>query len=486
MKGKGIFILGFILICFSSFAFAGWERTYGGSDDEVAYSLIQTSEGGYLITGYTNSFGVGNLDIYLVKTNENGDTVWTRTYGGRDYDQGHDIIQTIDGGYVITGIWGATSYGHHWASGDVFLLKIDTEGNYLWLKIFGSNERDWGYSVVQTLDGGYAVLGYTDFGPGRSDAYLIRTDSLGNMIWERTYGGEGEQVGEGILQKGDGGFILLVNNDHRINIISTDRDGDIIWEHAYSAGYSTLGHSICATSDSGYFVAGDIDYYDDDDIFEPIYLLKIDAEGNVLWERRYPLPIYDPEWCTDVWAESAIQVRDGGYIIVGEAWINWCSEGTAFLLKVDREGSPLWACKYGCAGHSWFSSVLQCSDEDYVIVGTTNLCGAGGDDFYLIKTDSLGYTGIEETQHQIPIAISLFTYPNPFNSSVRIELTYGNCKMQNENCKVQIYNLGGHKIAELPSDKTVWTPGKDLPAGMYFVRARVGEQTRCKKILYIK
>ena len=160
---------------------AGWERTYGGSDDDEGYSVAQTSDGGYIVAGRTRSFGAGEYDVYLVKTDGLGDTIWTRTYGGGGEDLGYSVALTSDGGYIVAGYTG--SFG---AGGDVYLVKTDAVGDTILTRTYGGSSDDWGYSVAQTSDGGYIVAGRTaSFGAGGSDIYLIKTDSLGysNTKW---------------------------------------------------------------------------------------------------------------------------------------------------------------------------------------------------------------------------------------------------------------------------------------------------------------
>jgi hypothetical protein len=155
-----------------------WTETYGGTEYEQANSVVQMSDGGYIITGTTNSFGAGDYDVYVIRTDASGKTIWTKTYGGKAEDRGNSISLTADGGMIITGY--TFSYGA--GSCDVYLIKTDSDGNIIWTKTFGGADTDQGYSVVQTTDGGYIITGYSNsFKEGINEVYLIKTDELGNV-----------------------------------------------------------------------------------------------------------------------------------------------------------------------------------------------------------------------------------------------------------------------------------------------------------------
>ena len=183
----------------------GWEKTFGGTGDDYGYSVQQTTDGGYIITGTTESFGNGGSDVYLIKTDVNGDSLWTKTFGGIDSDRGHSIQQTTDGGYIITG--STTSFGN--GGFDVYLIKTDGSGNEQWTKTFGGTNGDEGFSVQQTTGGGYIITGYTVSFLGSRDVYLIKTDGNGDSLWTKTFGGTDHTVGgRSVQQTTDGGLSL--------------------------------------------------------------------------------------------------------------------------------------------------------------------------------------------------------------------------------------------------------------------------------------
>ena len=189
-----------------------WDKTYGGTNNEGIpgygnISVQQTPDGGYIVAAYTNSFGAGGYDFYLIKTDAGGNVTWTRTFGGigTEYGYGNSVGQTADGGYVIVG--STDSFGS--GSDDVYLFKTDANGNLLWSKTYGGVNSDYGYSVQQTTTGGYIITGATSsFGSGGYDAYLIKTDPVGNLLWSKTYGGVGVDYGYSVDKTTDGGYVI--------------------------------------------------------------------------------------------------------------------------------------------------------------------------------------------------------------------------------------------------------------------------------------
>jgi hypothetical protein len=177
----------------------------GGWFDDSGYSVQQTSDGGYIITGETYSFGAGDSDVYLVKVDSEGNLKWQKTFGGSDLDYGYSVQQTSDGGYIIAGT--TSSFGE--GGTDVYLIKTDLTGQFQWQKTFGGNNGDYGYSVQQTSDGGYIIAGQTySSGAGLWDAYLVKADPDGNQQWEMTFGGSGQDRVYSVQQTNDGGYII--------------------------------------------------------------------------------------------------------------------------------------------------------------------------------------------------------------------------------------------------------------------------------------
>lgn len=203
-----------------------WTRTFGGALEDDGNYVQKTQDGGYIITGTTLSFGAGGVDIYVVKTNSGGDTLWTRTYGGSQGDYGFSVRQLDNGEYIITGVtssFGAGSY-------DSYLMKLDINGNVLWTKVYGGTDWDSGFSMEQTSDNGFIILGQSFSFGTNSDIYLIKTDANGDTLWTRSFGGSGYEYQSCILQTSDQGYLISASEEsfgsgRNIYFIKTDSLG---------------------------------------------------------------------------------------------------------------------------------------------------------------------------------------------------------------------------------------------------------------------
>jgi hypothetical protein len=378
-----------LAVCCMAAVAAGhaFQRAYGGEMEDYGYSARQAADGGYIIVGKTQSYGAGGNDVWLVRTDERGDTLWTRTFGGPGYDEGRSVAQTPDGGYVIAGH--TNSFG---AGGfDVWLIRTDGYGDSVWTRTFGGAAGENGFSVQVTSDSGYVITGYTSsYGAGGFDVWLVRTDPNGDTMWTRAYGGPSFDVGTSIQQTADGGCIISGGTqsfgagDFDIWLLKTDSMGDSVWTRTFGGSGSEYTGSVLQAEDGALVVAGYTDSYGAGE--EDVWLLKIDSMGDTAWTRTFGSSARDFGKSVDVTADS-------GFVIVG---YTGSTDHDCWLIKTDRDGGTTWTRTFGGLADDAGCSVVQTEDGGYVIGGYTMSYGAGWTDFWLIKTDTAGLLAVEK------------------------------------------------------------------------------------------
>ena len=380
---KLLFIL-FLTIPFVGFG-QGWEKTFGGSGDDEGYSVQQTIDGGYIVCGKTKSFGNGWSDIYLIKTDGNGDSLWTKVLGGVVSERGYSVQQTNDGGYIVCGY--SNSFGNGLLT-DFYLIKLDGNGNQLWDQVFTQSHESSGNSVEQTIDGGYILCGSKrSTSNGNNYVYLIKTDVNGVVQWNQTFGGTGNDIGYSVQQTSDGGYIItgstssFGNGDEDVYLIKTDGNGVEQWYQTFGGINYDIGYSVQQTTDGGYIITGRT--YSFGNGYDDVYLIKTDGNGDSLWTKIFGGTNYDI-------GNSVQQTTDGGYIITGST--NSFGNEDVYLIKTDENGVIQWNQTFGGTDLDNGYFVQQTTDGGYIITGRTSSFGMGSNYVYLIKTDGNGNT----------------------------------------------------------------------------------------------
>lgn len=320
-----------------------WSKAFGGTGYEEGFCVIPTSDGGYIAAGETNSadgdfnFNRGIYDVYILKVSSSGTFQWSKTYGGSLFDYANNIIQTKDGGYLVTGSTASDdsdiTFNH--GQGDVWVLKLDDTGAIEWQKTYGGSNDETGINAVECSSGGYIIGsstisydGEVTYNHGVHDFWAIRINDTGNIIWQKTYGGSDDDELSQILQISDKGFIMTGytgSNDGDVTgfhggfqdfwVVNTDSNGNILWQKTYGGSRSDMAYSICAAKDSGYIVAGVTESYDSD-VTHLIgggadeWVIKISPHGKLLWQKTFGGDSIE-------WATSVCPALGKGYTTVG-------------------------------------------------------------------------------------------------------------------------------------------------------------------------
>jgi len=464
-----------------------WTKAYGGDEHDYGNSVRQTTDGGFIIAGTTQSFGANDRDVYLIKTDENGDTLWTRTFGGINLDEGSCVQQTLDGGYIIVG-W-TKPYGS--SDSDVYLIKTDESGDTLWTRTFGGSYGEVGRCVQQTSDGGYIITGNTSSYGGCVDVYLIKTDAAGNELWYRTFGDSYYwDLSYSVQQTADGGYIIAGKTAMQsfeyfdVYLIKTDTNGDSIWTKIIGGpnghGYA---NSVQQTTDGGYIIAGSTESYGAGNF--DVYLIRADAQGDTLWTRTFGDSGDDQ-------GNSVCQTVDGGYIIAGSTKPTDIIDLTydAYLIKTDAYGDTSWTLIIGGDNDDMAYSVQQTFDEGYIVAGLTDATyyGSSEGDVWLIRFDSEG-TLVEDFPAPHPSSFILHPCsPNPFNASTAISY-----QLQADSyVELVVYDVMGREVGRLMdgwqsagTHQATFDAAK-LPSGIYFARLSANGLIQTQKILLLK
>ncbi len=381
-------VLGLILTSGTTLlvGYAQGVATIGGPGNEWARSVVLTRDGGYAIAGYTTSFGQGAVDAYLIKLDSLGNIQWTRTIGGSaNNDAVSCVIQTTDGGYALAG-W---TYSYGSGQGDAYLVKMDASGNIQWTRVIGGTNEERIWKIIQTTDGGYVAVGYTiSYGPGYRDAYVIKLDSSGNVQWTRTIGGTSFDEAASIVQTTDGGYAIVgysrsytLRSD--VLVVKLDASGFVQWAKFIGGDSVDVGADIIQTSDGGYVVAGWTYSYGQGG--EDVFVVKLDGSGNVQWTRAIG-------GSRDERAYAVIETHDGGYVVAGmtESFGHGAPfSPDGYVLKLDASGNLEWVRSIGRGSDDVFYSVVETRDHGFLLAGYTNHA-VNLIEVWLVKIDSLG------------------------------------------------------------------------------------------------
>jgi len=475
-----------------------WSKNYGGSGDDEARAIQQTSDGGYIVAGYSKSTdgdvsgNHGDSDFWILRLDADGDTLWSKCYGGSGDDEASAIQQTSDGGFIVAGYSSSTDgdvWGNHGDEEDYWILRLDTDGDTLWTRCYGGSNWDEAYAILQTTDGGYIVAGgagSTDGdvsgNHGNEDIWILRLTSTGDTLWTRCYGGSSWDEATAIRQTTDGGFIvagwsLSTDGDVWGNhgewdswILRLTSTGDMVWAKCYGGSGDDDASAIQQTSDSGFIVAG-FSGSTDGDVSEnhgdyDYWILRLDTLGNILWSKSYG-------GSSDDWVEAIQQTFDGRFIVAGwslstdgDVWRNH-GKWDFWVLRLDVTGDTLWTRCYGGSGDDEANAIQQTSDGGFIVTGESMSTDGdvpgnhGGYDSWILRLDNGNTTGVP-MQH---LSQNVIIYPNPANNKLTVIAS------EAKHFVAKIYTLHGQLLLQKTiTPETSAIDISELDEGLYILK----------------
>jgi len=308
-----------------------WEKNLGEYNDDRGQYVLKTVNDGLVVTGYTNSFGNG-YQVYLLKTDSDGNLLWEKDFGGSDYESGYSVVETSDGGQVVTGYTNSVSNGPN-----LYLLKTDSNGNLLWEKDFGGAGNEFGKSIIATSDFGLVIVGMTtSVNNIEEQLYLLKTNSNGGLLWEKNFGGSSNDYGYSVVETSDGGLVVTgytysFGDDSQVYLLKTDPNGNLLWEKNFGGTSDDQGYGVIETSDGGLVVTGRTNSFGSND---QVYLLKTDSDGDLLWEKTFGGSSYDSGY-------SVVEILDGGLVVTGYTNSFGNVKSQVYMIWTDSEGNGI-------------------------------------------------------------------------------------------------------------------------------------------------
>jgi len=475
-----------------------WSRTYGGRLFEHAYTIIPSAENEFIMGGSTTSYGSVGRDAWLVYVKENGDSLWSRKYGGNGHEHINAIVPSGDGGFMAAGY--TTSFG---AGGlDMYLLKFDAAGERIWHRTYGGDNDDEALALAPDGKGGFLLAGYSEsFGNGFPDVWLLQVDSAGDSLWSLTYGNIGVDYAAAILHQGGGAFrvagtSVMETGAATALVLDVNAGENAVTAHTYQAGSGNLmATCLLPAPDGGYLLGGYAGLP-----FTPAdaYLARMDGKGQLLWSHTYGGP--DEEIFSTMAATG-----DGGYLLAGFTQAPGPSNLDMYLVRVNARGEFLWQNSYGGSRDDRAYCLIPDGDGHYFLAGHTGSYGSGWADFWLVCLDATPEAGVpvgkevlrrgdgvlgrgESPETEPPATRMLGPSPNPFNPTTAV----GYQLPAPGYVSLRIYDTAGREVSALvdgwrdAGSHRVTFDGSDLAAGVYLARMEAGDFVQVQKLILLK
>jgi len=471
-----------------------WYRTYGGDYNDKAVSIVQTQDGGFAIVGYTAPYGTDDYDIYLIKTDYYGEIQWEKTYGGPREDWPAQIIEMPDGGFAIAG--NTESFGVSMC--DFWLVRTDSEGDSLWSRTYGMRIDQVCVDMKLSPNRQFVLAGWNargaDNGP---DFWVVVADENGDSLSARNYGNANREYCTAMMSTANGGFVLAGGlPEHAFGMIAFDSECDSLWglTSVRRSDHSEV-RTLQQTENGGCLMIG---YSSTGGVGRPGdsvgWIVEVDSTGH-----------RERDWVVDGagwnWFTSSVRSQDDGLILVGDYMKEWPGSHGIWIMKMSEDMDSLWSHEFDEGFPATCKKMIALEDGSYIIVGTTGVHGEENEDICVIKISSDLNAVQEVKQPSTPILSSI--YPNPFNSTLTIEYVTGG--LETAATRVGVYDVNGREVANLlgstsvaavqgtppaaegraTANKVTWDASAS-PAGVYFLKVQTGGEVLTKKVVLMR
>jgi len=453
-----------------------WYKAFGGTANEKGFAVMEDDNGNCIVVGSTESSGNGNYDIFLVKLDKNGDPVWTKTYGGALSEQANSISKAWYGGYIITGYTQTNANG----ISDLFILSVGENGDSLWSKKYGGMTSDQGYCIIQNVDQGYVLCGYSSvFGVG-DQLYLLKTDNAGDTLWTKTFGGNYQDYGRCVIEDSQGDYIIAGNSYYSSSaeagdawVHKTDSDGTVIWSKRYGGDNEDIFYAALEM-DEGYIFAGQTLSFGADVI--DVYVVCTYFNGDTIWAKTYGGAGAD-------YAYAISGSLTSGFYITGYSK-SFNSNGDVYIIHISGDGDLIWEKNWGNDVDAERAYACASLDKnEFIVTGILDYYNQDQDDLFVLRLGE-GGAGFAESHHSHITDLNAF--PNPFtkNTFFRIDLSITSSVYST------IYDIHGnvvmtrnHGYMKSGTHELEWYC-PDCPSGVYYGKIISGD--RCFEIKMIK
>lgn len=456
----------YILLLFNpiiSFGQTTFFNSYGGAGNDYGKSIITTIDTAYTIIGATESFGNGNTDMYLFKIDSLGNLLWSKTYGGTNVDWGMDLKQTLDTGYILTGYSNSQSWDYN-----IYVVKTDSIGNSLWTRTYGGNDWDFSYSIETTSDSGYIIAGETySYGSGLSDGYAIKLDSLGDTTWTKTFGGVGNDVFYDVIETYNGNLLFAgsktsIDGDTDYWLVKTDNYGNELWEYTAGDSLDEVINDVIELTDSNYYFIGTKESINGTNLDAGYQ--KISKNGIFIFGTLYDAQENDV-------GQFISQYQNETDIILGGSTSSYGNgERDVLSIKISQSGLVYTYITGGTSFDDIAEEADTTSDKGLVIVGTTTGTINGIKSVFVMKKDEslnadpnisevFDVTNINQIESEKEVRL----YPNPTTDKITIKGI-----KNSKNISFIIYNVLGESVATGKTSSNSINL-KNLNTGIYFI-----------------